>query len=67
MVTRYDDQPSARQFIRRLEHQGIKTYTHRAIKGYPADVDRIKALAEFSPVFNTITSGANVEVTVDLK
>ncbi len=41
VVTRYDDQPSARQFIRRLENQGIRTYTHRAIKGYPADVDRI--------------------------
>jgi uncharacterized protein (UPF0371 family) len=41
VVTRYDDQPSARQFIRRLEYQGIKTYTHGAIKGYPADVDRI--------------------------
>ena len=41
VVTRYDEQPSARQFIRRLENQGIRTYTHRTIKGYPADVDRI--------------------------
>ena len=41
VVTRYDDQPSARQFIRRLDNQGIRTYTHRAIKGYPADVERI--------------------------
>ena len=37
------------------------------VKADPADVDRIKALAEFSPVFNTITNGANVEVSVDLK
>ena len=37
------------------------------VKADPADVDRIKALAEFSPVFNTITHGANVAVTVDLK
>ena len=37
------------------------------VKADPADVDSIKALAEFSPVFNTITNAANVEVTVDLK
>jgi hypothetical protein len=37
------------------------------VKADPADVGRIKALAEFSPVFNRITNGANVEVTVDLK
>jgi len=37
------------------------------VKADPADVDRIKALAEFSPVFNTITNGANVEVGVELK
>jgi uncharacterized OsmC-like protein len=37
------------------------------VKANPADVDKIKALAEFSPVFNTITNSANVEVTVDLK
>jgi len=37
------------------------------VKADPADVDNIKALAEFSPVFNTITNAANVEVTVDVK
>jgi uncharacterized OsmC-like protein len=37
------------------------------VQADPEDVDRIKALAEFSPVFNTITNGANVEVSVDLK
>ena len=41
VVTRYDDQPSARQFVRRLQNRGIRTYTHRAIKGYPADIERI--------------------------
>ena len=41
VVTRYDEQPSARQFIRRLDRHGIKTYTNHAIKGYPADLDRI--------------------------
>lgn len=37
------------------------------VKADPADVDRIKALAAFSPVFNTITQGARVEISVDLK
>ena len=41
VVTRYDEQPSAQQFIQRLENQGITTYTHHAIKGYPSDIDRI--------------------------
>jgi len=37
------------------------------VKADPADVDKLKALAKFSPVFNTITNSAKVEVTVDLK
>ena len=41
VITRYDEQPSARQFMRRLERHKIRTYTHRTIKGYPADLDRI--------------------------
>ena len=36
------------------------------VKADPADVESIKALVEFSPVINTITNSANVEVTVDL-
>ena len=41
VVTRFDDQPSVSQFLRRLERHGIPTYTHRAIKGYPANIDLI--------------------------
>jgi hypothetical protein len=37
------------------------------VKAKPEDVWRIKELASFSPVFNTITSGANVVVEVALK
>jgi uncharacterized OsmC-like protein len=37
------------------------------VKADPADMDSIRALTEFSPVFNTIQNSANVEVTVDLK
>ena len=37
------------------------------VKADLADVERIKDLAEFSPVFNTITRGAKVDISVDLK
>jgi uncharacterized OsmC-like protein len=37
------------------------------VKARPEDLDRIKDLARFSPVFNTITQGANVEIDVALK
>ena len=35
------------------------------IKCDPKDVDRIRELAKFSPVFNTITQGARVDVVVE--
>jgi len=41
VITRYDEQPSVNQFMRRLDRHGIPTYTHRAIKGYPANIDLI--------------------------
>ncbi len=41
VITRYEDQPSASQFIRRLERHGIRTFTHSPIKGYPANLDLI--------------------------
>lgn len=41
VVTRYEDQPSVKLFINRLERRGIKVYIHRATKGYPMDVDLI--------------------------
>lgn len=37
------------------------------VKADPEDVDKIRSLAEFSPVFSTITKGADVAVSVDLK
>lgn len=33
----------------------------------PKDMDRIRELAKFSPVFNTLTQGTQVDVTVDKK
>lgn len=41
VITRYDNQPAAKVFINKLEHMGIKVYTHSATKGYPTDVDTI--------------------------
>lgn len=37
------------------------------VKANPEDIEQIRSLAEFSPVFNTITQGAKVDVTVDPK
>ena len=37
------------------------------VKADPEDADKIRSLAEFSPVLNTITKGADVAVSVDLK
>lgn len=41
VITRFEDQPSARVFKARLERRGIPVYAHRHTSGYPTDVDRI--------------------------
>lgn len=41
VITRFDDQASARVFKNKLERRGICVYTHRFTKGYPTDVDLI--------------------------
>ncbi len=41
VITRYDNQPSARAFKNKLERRGINIYTHKFTKGYPTDVDLI--------------------------
>lgn len=41
VITRFDNQPSARIFKNKLERQGIRVYTHRFTKGYPTDIDLI--------------------------
>lgn len=41
VITRYNGQPTAKQFINKLERRGIKVYTHFEIPGYPSDVDAI--------------------------
>ena len=37
------------------------------VKAKPEDLERIRELAKFSPVFNTLTDGAEVVVDVELK
>ncbi len=41
VITRFDDQPSARIFKNKLERRNIKVYTHKYTKGYPTDIDLI--------------------------
>jgi uncharacterized protein (UPF0371 family) len=41
VITRFDDQPAAQMFKNKLERRDVRVYTHRATRGYPADVDRI--------------------------
>ncbi|MFA5068652.1 MAG: DUF1846 domain-containing protein [Candidatus Omnitrophota bacterium] len=41
VITRFNDQPAVKIFKNKLERRGVRVYTHRAIKGYPKDVDTI--------------------------
>lgn len=41
VITRYENQPSARAFKNKLERRNIAVYTHGKTKGYPTDVDQI--------------------------
>lgn len=41
VITRYNGQPATNVFINKLERRGIKVYKHKAIEGYPTDVDNI--------------------------
>lgn len=41
VITQYGGQPTADQFLRKLEARGIRSYVHRSIAGYPSDVDHI--------------------------
>lgn len=41
VITRFNGQPAAVQFMNRLTRRGIKVYTHKATDGYPSDVEMI--------------------------
>jgi uncharacterized protein (UPF0371 family) len=41
VITRFDNQPHAAIFKKKLERGGIKVYTHSYTKGYPTDVETV--------------------------
>ena len=41
VISRFDEQPSAIAFKNKLEARDVRVFTHRAIKGYPLDVDLV--------------------------
>jgi uncharacterized protein (UPF0371 family) len=41
VITRFNGQPSAKLFKKKLERRHIKVYTHQFTKGYPTNVDLI--------------------------
>jgi len=41
VVTRFDGQPSAEAFVNKLRNRGVQVHTHRAIPGYPTDIERV--------------------------
>ncbi|MBO0993314.1 DUF1846 domain-containing protein [Bacillus sp. SD088] len=41
LVTRYQEQPNAKVFMAKLERNGVNVYTHRAIAGYPTNVEAV--------------------------
>lgn len=41
VITRYDNQVSAKAFKNKLERRGIKVYTHKFTKGYPTNINMI--------------------------
>jgi uncharacterized protein (UPF0371 family) len=41
VITRFENQPSAKIFKNKLERRGLRVYTHGFTKGYPTDVDTI--------------------------
>ena len=41
VLTRWQEQPAAAKFGKRLETLGVKVYKHYSIEGYPSDIPRI--------------------------
>ncbi|NMC05096.1 MAG: DUF1846 domain-containing protein [Candidatus Lokiarchaeota archaeon] len=41
IITRFDNQALVKQFMDKLTRRDINVFTHRAIKGYPADLDLV--------------------------
>jgi uncharacterized protein (UPF0371 family) len=63
IITRFDNQPSARVFKSKLERRGVRVYTHGFTKGYPTDVDLIVSEAGYGANEYVETSKPLVVVT----
>lgn len=63
VITRYAEQSSARAFANRLERRGLRVYLHRAVPGYPGDVDTIVSERGYGANPRLETSRAIVVVT----
>ena len=63
VITRYDEQPTARQFRDRLERRGVKVYCHRSTRGYPTDVDTIVSPEGYGANDYIVTERPIVDVT----
>ena len=63
VLTRYNDQPSAQMFLKRLEQMGIRCYKHYSIKGYPSDIQHIVSEEGFGKNDYIETSRSLVVVT----
>jgi uncharacterized protein (UPF0371 family) len=63
VITRFENQPSARIFKNKLERRGLRVYTHGFTKGYPTDVDTIVSDAGYGANEPIDTEKALVVVT----
>lgn len=63
VITRYEDQPSAKAFKNKLERRGVKVYTHAFTKGYPTNVDLIVSDAGYGADEKISTTKPIVVVT----
>ena len=63
VITRYEDQPSAKAFKNKLERRGVKVYTHTFTKGYPTNVDLIVSDAGYGADEKISTTKPIVVVT----
>jgi len=63
VITRYEEQASAKAFKNKLERRGIKVYTHTFTKGYPTDVDVIVSDEGYGANKPIKTTGPIVVVT----
>ena len=63
VVTRWEGQPTAQAFVRRLEALNVRVWKHGNIEGYPYDVERIVSDEGFGSNEYIETTGRLVVVT----